>query len=730
MANGTNTTLNYAGILNADSNTIPGPALGGNATAGQGNGGSASLNAAGNIYKPAGPTLTINATSIGGNGAGTGNGGTATTSVTGNIINASTALTGITIDSIAEAGTGVKYGNATATLTGNIVNYTNASATDVTLLAAAFVNGSTNVNNLIDSTLNNGNTAFGTKTASISGNILNGAFNNVSISADAYLSNATANITGNILNSKANSGSGKTVTLEAEGQKINITGNILNLGLQTLDLTLDELGPTYNAVVSGNIFNGTGSNTLVLADTFNPGPLVTPNNVAVDLGAGTLVINGNSNIINKFGSVTLGADMTGSIAGSSGNNTLTGGAGNDFLSGLGGDDTLNGGAGNDILFGGTGNDTIDGGTGLDVAYFSGRENQYTVTPGLVSPGPFTVAGGPDGTDTLTNVERIKFLSPTHVSDVNNDGLGDFIFQSPTAISVAVNPGPVETTLTFAPSATQSVIGTGQFNPDVNRNADILLQDSVTGALSLRLDINGAVSTGANVTGAFTGAQLNSNWKAIATGDFNGDAASDIVLQNQSTGAVEVMLLNSNTYGEAPGTVDSTTAVTTPGANWKVISSGDFDGDGKSDLLWQNSVTGQTEVYLMNGAAIGTTGSAMSPAAGFKAIGTGDFNNDGKSDIIYENTNGGANNAVIWLMNGTSQTGLPITVANPGLPTTDVLLGAEDINGDGFSDLLWQDTSTGTVTAVEMTTGGAVLGTTSFTPAGAAAFKLIASTGGG
>jgi hypothetical protein len=133
---------------------------------------------------------------------------------------------------------------------------------------------------------------------------------------------------------------------------------------------------------------------------------------------------------------------------------------------------------------------------------------------------------------------------------------------------------------------------------------------------------------------------------------------------------------------------------------------------------------------MNGAAIGTAGSAMSPAAGLKAIGTGDFNNDGKSDIIYEDTTGGANNAVIWLMNGTSQTGSPITVANPGLPTTDVLLGAEDINGDGYSDLLWQDTTTGLVTAVEMTTGGAILGTTTFTPAGGATFKLIASTGGG
>jgi hypothetical protein len=53
-----------------------------------------------------------------------------------------------------------------------------------------------------------------------------------------------------------------------------------------------------------------------------------------------------------------------------------------------------------------------------------------------------------------------------------------------------------------------------------------------------------------------------------------------------------------------------------------------------------------------------------------------------------------------------------------------------MNGDGYSDLLWQDSVTGNVKAVEMTAGGGILATTSFTPAGGATFKLIASTGGG
>lgn len=698
-----------------------------------GNGGNASITLNGNIFNaPATTNLTVLATSTGGDGGlgGTGvlpgaqgNGGNATTTMNGNIIQTSKTMNNVELNAQALGGNGTRYGNATATLNGNIIQLT--KATTVTLEAGATSVGP-------DSPANHGNLAFGTKTATINGNIVQGNISNVNLFADAYFSNGTANINGNIVNTTA--ATAGTVTLEAQGQHINITNNKVNLGKQELDIFLNELGPTYDVNFQNNEFTGNGTNTFVLNDTFNPGPPSTFNSVAIDLGAGTFLFNGQTNKLTNFASVTLSADINASITGNSGNNTINGGTGNDFLSGAAGNDTLNGNAGNDILFGGTGNDTLDGGANTDVAYFTGREKQYTVTGTL--PGAVTVApvagptGGPDGTDTLTNVERIKFLSPSHVSDIDNNGTGDLIFQNNANGNIQIRQQAPNSTLAInGVGSNWKVIGTGQFTADTDRKAGLLLQDNVTGNLEVITGISGPSPTTVSLTTSLSLPMgvTTTGFTAITAGDFNGDAASDVLMQDNTTGNAQILFLNVNA-GEPIGQVDSASLVTSPGMGWNVTSSGDFNGDGKSDILWSNSTTGQTEVFLMNGGTVATTGAALNNGTNLKAIGSGDFNNDGKSDIMFQNQTDFS--AQIWTMNGAVQSGAPIniaapTVINPG--DNFILRGAEDINNDGFSDLLFSD-SQNNVKAVELTTGGATLATVTLASP-ASAFHLIASTGG-
>jgi hypothetical protein len=95
---------------------------------------------------------------------------------------------------------------------------------------------------------------------------------------------------------------------------------------------------------------------------------------------------------------------------------IEGGNGKDTLAGTAGNDTIRGGNGADQLVGGAGNDFLDGGNGPDVAVFAGLRSHYAITP---SDRGFTVSG-PDGVDTLVNVERLQFDDGRVALDVHGD----------------------------------------------------------------------------------------------------------------------------------------------------------------------------------------------------------------------------------------------------------------------------------------------------------------------
>ena len=79
----------------------------------------------------------------------------------------------------------------------------------------------------------------------------------------------------------------------------------------------------------------------------------------------------------------------------------------------------------------------------------------------------------------------------------------------------------------------------------------------------------------------------------------------------------------------------------PGLAWKAIGTGDFNHDGHSDILFQNTTSGQVSIWEMNGSRL-VGGGPVSPNPGLalKAVGTGDFNDDGHSDILFQNTTSG------------------------------------------------------------------------------------------
>jgi hypothetical protein len=99
-----------------------------------------------------------------------------------------------------------------------------------------------------------------------------------------------------------------------------------------------------------------------------------------------------------------------------------------------------------------------------------------------------------------------------------------------------------------------------------------------------------------------------------------------------------------------------------------VGTGDFNGDGKTDILWRNS-DGTVGLWLMNGAqVISTTSFGILPAS-WSIFETGDFNGDGKSDILWRNSDGTVG---LWFMNGTQV----VSTSSFGvLPTSWTIQGA-------------------------------------------------------
>jgi Ca2+-binding RTX toxin-like protein len=176
------------------------------------------------------------------------------------------------------------------------------------------------------------------------------------------------------------------------------------------------------ALVAGAQVTGAGTWTLAEIENLSGGRL--NDELTGDAGANVLAGDlGNDTLSGGDGDDALFGD--GQIVADTFGDGRSGGAGpiklfEQILDGLtsslpvGGQDVLSGGAGNDTLRGGAGNDSIDGGSGTDTARFTGLKSEYTVTLNQ-GTGVITVTdntAGRDGTDTLVNVEKLKFSDQT------------------------------------------------------------------------------------------------------------------------------------------------------------------------------------------------------------------------------------------------------------------------------------------------------------------------------
>jgi uncharacterized protein (TIGR03437 family) len=293
---------------------------------------------------------------------------------------------------------------------------------------------------------------------------------------------------------------------------------------------------------------------------------------------------------------------------------------------------------------------------------SGSPFPAGAAPQSVAVGDFNGDGNPD---------LVTANAGGSVTVLLGDGTGAFLAAANSPFPVGANPASV---------------AVADFNGD--GNLDIVTANSGDNTVTVLLgDGTGNFTAAANSPFA-----VGTNPNSVAVADFNGDGHPDIVTANTGGNDVTVLLGNaSGGFTPAPG---SPFAV---GLFPQSVAVGDFNGDGKPDLVTANAGNDTVRVLLGNGLG-GFTGGGAFPAGSFPhSVAVMDLNGDGKPDIVAANS--GSHSVTVLLGTGssggfTAAAGSPFAVgANPQS------VAALDVNGDGKPDLVTANAGDNTVTVL-------------------------------
>jgi hypothetical protein len=268
-----------------------------------------------------------------------------------------------------------------------------------------------------------------------------------------------------------------------------------------------------------------------------------------------------------------------------------------------------------------------------------------------------------------------------ILEISAEDEGRYSVSITDSLNRIVNSGATLTVLK-APSQ-PARITKGDFDSD--EQPDLIFQNAEGYLAAWMLDDSRMTSSS-----LFTpSAPSDPGYRVASSGDFNGDGSEDLLFQHEN-GDLAVWYLKglSQSGGEWLNPLN-------PGDKlWRAVASVDLDRDGSIDVLFQHS-DGTLAVWFMNGTRLRSASLVQpsQPGGDWRLVGTDDFNSDAKNDLLFQKGDG---SLAVWYMDGIRMTSASLlTPSSPGIRDWRVASVA-DRNGDGHPDLLFQNEASGSL----------------------------------
>jgi probable HAF family extracellular repeat protein len=310
------------------------------------------------------------------------------------------------------------------------------------------------------------------------------------------------------------------------------------------------------------------------------------------------------------------------------------------------------------------------------------------------------SGSPSG-GTMTSLGFLPGSTSSGANGVNSDGsvvVGfsgqqAFRWTSGTMIGLGMLPGAADSNATGVSDDGAVVVGTSggqafRWTPAEGMRSifDLLTAAGANLAGWNLFSATGVSADGTVMVGTGSFNDRIQGWIADMTpgcpmssqlGDFNADGRSDLLFRRDSDGLLSQYLMNGFQLiaAQVLGTV---------GTEWKLVAAADFNGDGTADLLFRRKSDGMLSLYLMSGSQILSAQLIGAIGLDWDLVGAADFNSDSRADLLLRRATDGM--LSLYLMNGFQVVSAQL-IGAVGLDWR--VRAVRDFNADGRADILFR-----------------------------------------